>query len=69
MNHPKWKCPKCDNKDYEADQFAATGGGFSKFFDIQNKKFSTVTCTRCKYTEIYKTDTSNLGNFFDFMTQ
>ncbi len=69
MQHEKWVCPKCGHKEFEADQFAATGGGLSKVFDIQNKKFSTVTCTRCQYTEIYRSQTSKLGNVFDFFTQ
>ena len=68
MRHPNWSCPKCQHPEYEADQFAATGGGFAKIFDVQNKKFSTVTCVQCHYTEIYKTDTSSLGNIFDFLT-
>lgn len=66
--HNQWKCPKCANPEFETDQFAATGGFFSKVFDVQNKKFTTVTCTQCKYTEIYKTDTNTLGNIFDFFT-
>jgi len=64
-----WKCPKCGNLSYETDQFAATGGGLTKIFDIQSKAFSTVTCTRCKYTELYKAETSMLGNIFDFFTR
>ena len=68
MEHEKWICPKCKNNRYETDQFAATGGGLSKIFDVQNKKFATVTCSQCKYTEIYKADTSTLGNIFDFFT-
>lgn len=68
MKHKKWQCTKCGNKEFETDKFAATGGGFSKIFDIQNKKFTTVICTRCKFTEIYKADTSTLGNVFDFFT-
>jgi predicted nucleic-acid-binding Zn-ribbon protein len=64
----EWICPKCGNTAYETDQFAATGGGFAKIFDVQNKKFSTVTCTRCKYTELYQASTSALGNIFDFFT-
>lgn len=68
MQHSNWECPKCHNQEFEADEFAATGGGFSKIFDVQNKKFSTVTCTQCKFTELYKTDTSRLGNVFDFFT-
>ena len=66
MEHSKWQCPKCRNRMFEAGQFAATGGGLTKFFNIQNKKFTTVTCTRCMYTEIYKTDTSALSNVLDF---
>ncbi|BDU50422.1 zinc ribbon domain-containing protein [Haliovirga abyssi] len=63
-----YKCPKCGNNSYETDTIATTGGGFSKIFDVQNKKFTAVTCTRCKYTELYKAETSMLGNIFDFFT-
>jgi predicted nucleic-acid-binding Zn-ribbon protein len=66
MPNKKWICPKCNNSGYETDQFAATGGGLSKFLDVQNKKFTTVSCTQCGYTELYKTQTSTLGNVFDF---
>ena len=68
MQHANWQCPKCANDEFEADQFRATGGAFAKIFDVQNKKFSTVSCTRCRYTEIYRADTSTLGNVFDFFT-
>jgi len=61
-------CPKCSNTTYEIGEFRATGGMLSKIFDVQNKRFTTVTCTRCKYTEIYKADSSTLGNIFDFFT-
>lgn len=66
IEHRNWKCPKCKNKEFEADQFAATGGGLTKFFNIQSKKYTTVTCTSCRYTEMYKTNTSTLGNVLDF---
>ena len=66
-NNNNWQCVKCGNTHYETSQFAATGGGFSKMFDVQNKKFTTVTCSRCKYTELYQAETSMLGNLFDFM--
>jgi len=58
-------CAKCANQEYE---IRATGGFLSKIFDIQSRKFTTVTCTRCKYTEIYKADSSALGNIFDLFT-
>ena len=61
-------CAKCANSEYETSEFRATGGFLSKLFDIQSRKFTTVTCTRCKYTEIYKADSSALGNIFDLFT-
>lgn len=63
-----WSCPKCDNRSYDEDTIAATGAGWSKIFDVQNRKFVTVTCTRCTYTELYKSKTGKLGNVFDFFT-
>lgn len=42
MQHEKWQCPKCRNDEFDVDKFAATGGFFSKIFDVQNKKFTTV---------------------------
>lgn len=64
-----FQCPKCSNTDYETGEFRATGGFWSKIFDVQGSRFSTVTCTRCKYTEIYKSKSSMLGNVFDLFTR
>lgn len=49
----KFECAKCRSSGGEASRFAATGTGFSRFFDIQHKKFITVSCRNCGYTEIY----------------
>ena len=69
MEHKNWQCPKCNHHQYNVGKFAATGGGiFTKVFNIQNKKFSTVSCKKCHFTEIYKTTTSKLANVFDFFT-
>lgn len=66
MNKLNFVCAKCSNTQCETDQFRATGGFLTKVFNVQSKRFSTVTCTRCSYTEIYRTDSSMLGNVFDF---
>ena len=68
MQHANWKCTKCGNTHFETDEFRATGGALAKIFDVQNKKFSTVTCTQCQFTEIYRATSSTLGNVFDFFT-
>ncbi len=66
MDKKLWICPKCGNTTCEIDEFRAVGGGFAKVFDVQNKKFTTVSCTKCGFTELYKGSTSTLGNIFDF---
>ena len=33
-----WECAKCKNTEFEKDQFQATGGDFSKLFNVQNKR-------------------------------
>ncbi|MEN8007735.1 MAG: zinc ribbon domain-containing protein [Candidatus Krumholzibacteriota bacterium] len=64
-----YRCDKCGNTAFESSEFRATGGFLTKIFDIQSKRFTTVTCTRCKFTELYKGDQSTLGHVFDFMTR
>ena len=68
MQHSNYKCPNCNNRTYVVDQMRATGGTWSKIFDVQNKKFTSVTCERCSYTEFYKASTSALSNIFDLFT-
>ncbi len=67
MEQKQYICPKCGNQSFESDQFQATGGNFAKIFDIQNKKFYSITCTRCGYTELYKAMTDEAWNILDFL--
>ncbi|MEJ2189764.1 MAG: zinc ribbon domain-containing protein [Acidobacteriota bacterium] len=69
MDQLDYRCPKCEGTTYEVDQFRATGGVLTKIFDVQSKIFTTVNFERCRYTEIYKADSSMLGNIFEFFTQ
>ena len=62
-----WMCPKCGNQTLQKDQFQATGGNFAKIYNVQNKKFITISCNRCGYTELYKSGTSAGMNIFDFL--
>ena len=66
MQDERWKCPKCDFHEFDADEISATGGMFSNIFGAQTKKFDTKSCQRCGYTEIYKTIKVSLGNIFNF---
>lgn len=64
----QYKCEKCGCEEFESDQFQATGGSFAKILDIQNKKFTTISCKKCGYTELYKSETSAGMNIIDFFT-
>ena len=68
MSSLNYTCPKCGNTTCETDEFRATGGFLSKMFDVQSKRFTTVTCTHCKYTELFKASSSMMGNIFDLFT-
>ena len=68
MDQLNYKCPKCSGSQYEVGEFRAAGGFWSKIFDVQGKRFSTVTCSNCRYTEIYHAKSSMLGNIFDLFT-
>lgn len=64
----KYTCPKCGGRQYELSEIRTTGSFMMKLFNIQNVKFTTVTCTRCQYTELYKTSSHKFGNVVDFFT-
>jgi predicted nucleic-acid-binding Zn-ribbon protein len=66
MKKTKYQCPKCSNTVCEIDMIQTTGGFWTKFFNIQNKRFTTVTCTKCKFTELYKGTSSRGENILDF---
>ena len=52
-------CPKCDHTETETDTISTTGGGFSKLFDVQNRRFTVVSCANCGYSELYKGRSKN----------
>ncbi|MFC4249183.1 zinc ribbon domain-containing protein [Natribaculum luteum] len=47
-------CPKCGHTETEVDEIATTGSGLSKMFDIQNRRFTVISCANCGYAELYK---------------
>ncbi|PLT24999.1 zinc ribbon domain-containing protein, partial [Pseudoalteromonas sp. MelDa3] len=59
---------KCNNNEFDTGEIRVSGGFWSRIFDVQNKKYTAVTCSRCSFTEFYKGSSSTLGNVFDFFT-
>jgi len=62
----QYTCVKCESKEYIHEEIT-TSGGLSKFFDVQNKKFEAVSCSKCGFTEFYKKETNIFENFLDFI--
>ena len=48
MQQIQYVCVKCGCRSYDSDQFQATGGDFAKLFNVQNKKFVTISCRQCE---------------------
>ena len=68
MSTINYRCAKCGNDRCEVRELRGSGGFWTKIFDVQSARFTTVTCAQCRYTEIFKADSSMLGNIFDFFT-
>jgi predicted nucleic-acid-binding Zn-ribbon protein len=66
MRTYKYQCPKCGSRDYELGEIRAVGGFWTKLFDIQTQRFTTVTCKRCRFTELFRTPSKKFGNVIDF---
>lgn len=58
-------CMKCGNTGYIMGRISTTGGILTKIFNLQSNKFNTLSCGKCGYTELYKTNTSGLENVTD----
>ena len=54
MHHPKYNCAKCGHREFEQDEISTAGGALTRIFDIQNRRFITLSCTKCGYTEMYR---------------
>jgi predicted nucleic-acid-binding Zn-ribbon protein len=69
MAKREYACDKCAGTEYEAGEIRTTGSGISRFLNLQNQKFATVSCIRCGYTDVYRLKPGGtLGNIFDILT-
>jgi hypothetical protein len=66
MEKKTWYCPKCENMTNEEDTVTMTGRTWSRFMNIQNRKFTAITCTKCHYTELYKGVSKGWESVVDF---
>ena len=62
-----WTCPKCESTEYYEDTVTMTGKTWSRFMNIQNRKFLAVTCSKRNYTEFYKGVSKGWESVIDFL--
>jgi hypothetical protein len=68
MEKRDYVCHKCRSTTYKTGELRTTGSGLSRFLNIQNQKYSTVACSECGYTELYRRDGGGIGNIIDLFT-
>jgi predicted nucleic-acid-binding Zn-ribbon protein len=66
IKETSFTCVKCQSNKFEVGQIRAAGGFWGKLFNVQNKKYDTLSCKDCGYTEIYSRSTSAGSNIIDF---
>ena len=72
-NAPSFKKPmfcnqeKCDVSNFSEDTVTMTGKSWSRFMNIQNRKFTAISCSECNYTEFYKGESKGWENVIDFL--
>jgi predicted nucleic-acid-binding Zn-ribbon protein len=69
VNISDFKSTQCNHRGCDIGKIRSVGSFCSNIFDVQNRKFSTVTCSRCSCTELYAANGSTLGNAFGLFTQ
>ena len=68
MEIKNYSCTKCQTTDYKTGELRTTGSGLTRFFNIQNQKYGTVSCANCGYTELFSLDGTGFGNIVDLFT-
>ena len=61
----QYECPKCHCSRFDHGVIRTTGDGLSRFFDIQNQRFTHITCGDCGYTEFFKKTVSTADSVLD----
>eukprot|EP00762_Andalucia_godoyi_P003642 ANDGO_00704.mRNA.1 Uncharacterized protein YpzJ len=64
-NSPAYHCPKCGYQEYSVDEMREVDGLLTKMLNIQRRKFLTVSCTRCGYTDMFERASSPLSTVVD----
>jgi uncharacterized protein len=61
----RYTCPKCGNKQYEIGEIWAIGSIWTRMFEFHNRRFTYVSCLKCRFTELYKTPKKRISEVYN----
>jgi len=61
----RYTCPRCGNKQYEIGEIWTIGSIWTRLFEFHNRRFTFISCQRCRFTELYKTTQKNIGEVYN----
>jgi|WetSurMetagenome_2_1015567.scaffolds.fasta_scaffold177695_1 uncharacterized protein len=62
----KYKCPKCGTSQHEIGEIWTAGSMWTRILGFHNRRFTSVTCSMCHFTEFYKVPRKNIGEVVNF---
>jgi predicted nucleic-acid-binding Zn-ribbon protein len=65
----KYTCPNCGSRTCITDEISTTGKLITRILNIQYKRFTSVICTECKYTEFYHISHKKIGDVLDIQVK
>ncbi len=68
-DNKQYACSKCHATTYKTGEIRTTGSGVSRFLNLQNQKFTAISCEKCGYTDLFRTDGSGgIGTILDILS-
>jgi uncharacterized protein len=61
----RYTCPKCGNKQYEVGEIWTIGSIWTRMFEFHNRRFTYVSCQKCRFTELYKTPQKRISEVYN----
>jgi hypothetical protein len=62
----KYKCPKCGTSQCETGEIWAASSIVTRVLGFHNRRFTSVTCKMCHFTEFYKVSRKEIGEVLNF---
>jgi uncharacterized protein len=65
----KYKCPKCGSSQYDIGEIWTVGSSFARIFGFHDRRYTSVSCQNCFYTEFYKVPKKKIGETLNFLAR